>query len=85
MPLEWLLLYQEYTATYGLPNWRQEIQLARIAMSIDALRFPNAKLSMENYMIRPQGASVALPQEDSQPSQEEADAICAALGFLGPG
>lgn len=80
MPLNWLLLYQQYTAEHGLPHWREEMQLARIAMSLDALRFPAAHLSIEQYLIRPSRGQ-AVEEDSSPPSEAEADAICAALGL----
>ncbi len=82
MPLHYMQAYWAYTEQHGLPHWREEMQLARLNMSVDALRLPVELLSLDQYIIRPLSEQSDAPaQQAALPTEEEADAICAALGL----
>lgn len=83
MPLDQLQAYEQYTQQHGLPLWRLEMQLARIAQILDAIRVPGLDRSVADYLIRP-------PQTDhhhqtttdqTPPTEADADAAAAALDF----
>jgi hypothetical protein len=82
MPLQYMRAYWTYTEQHGLPHWREEMQLARLNMSVDALRLPVEALSLDQYIIRPKREQSDAPEQPAAPpTEEEADAICAALGI----
>lgn len=85
LPLHHLQGYEQYTQRFGLPLWRLEMQLAQIAMLLDAQRRPGADLALRDYLIRPiQPTEPATPAEaeTEQPVTEaEAQATAESLGF----
>ena len=59
------------------------MQLAQIAMLIDAQRRPGQPLKLSDYIPQPAGAhtSDAPPAEEQATTPEQADAIVSAIGF----
>lgn len=85
MPLAQLQQYEAYTQQHGLPLWRVEMQLARIAMLLDGIRIgPGAQLRLEDYLFSgsPDAPPPAPePPAQEQPTPEQADALLAAIEF----
>lgn len=82
-PLEELRAYEQYTAEHGLPLWRIELQLARLAMLIDTQNAPaGLQVSISDYLIRPKPPESPAPEKASEPPTEaQAAAAANALGF----
>ena len=82
-PVHELQQYEQYSAEHGLPLWRIELQLARMAMLLDAQRLaPGTPLNLSDYLVRPQqpAAPTAAPPDDP-PTEAHAQAAADALGF----
>ena len=85
-PVAELQAYEQYTQEHGLPIWRIELQLASIAMRLDAQRAaPGVPLKLSDYLIRPQPAAspppAQPPEPEEQPTEAQAQAAADALGF----
>lgn len=84
-PVVELQAYEQYTQEHGLPLWRIEMQLAQIAMLVDAQRLPGRDLLLRDYLIRPQPTAAspqAQPVEIAEPPTEaQAQAAADAIGF----
>lgn len=94
-PVAELQAYEQYSQQHGLPLWRIELQLASIAMRLDAQRAPGVPLQLSDYLIRPQPApsqppaqqppaqqpTAQQPQADEPPTEAQAQAAAEALGF----
>lgn len=74
-----LQAYEQYSERFGLPLWRLEMQLAQIAMLLDAQRRPGAELFLRDYLIRP--AQPADAPAEQEVTEAQADATAEALGF----
>ncbi len=80
MPLPDLQAYHDYTLQHGLPLWRIEMQLAQIAMLLDAQRQPGKTLRLKDYLIKPVSAE---PENDlpDEPTPEQVEALVNAIDF----
>lgn len=83
MPLQHLLDYDAYTQQHGLPLWRLEMQLARIAMLLDGIRIgPGAQLRLTDYLIGSSQQPVPEPPStEGHPTEQDAEAAAAAFAF----
>lgn len=60
------------------------MQLAQIAMLLDALRRPGADLALRDYLIRPTAPATEQPATPAEPdtvTEAQADAMAKAIGF----
>lgn len=76
--------YEQFSQQHGLPLWRMEMQLAQIAMLLDALRRPGADLALRDYLIRPAAPATeqpATPSDTEEVTEAQADAMAEAIGF----
>lgn len=82
-PLHELQAYHDYTREHGLPFWRMEMQLAQIAMLLDAQRRPGQSLKLSDYIPQPVGArsSEVLTADEQGITPEQDEAIASAIGF----
>lgn len=76
--------YEQFSQQHGLPLWRLEMQLAQIAMLLDAQRRPGADLALRDYLIRPAAPATEQPATPAEPdtvTEAQADAMAEAIGF----
>lgn len=82
LPLPQLQAYHDYTLQHGLPLWRIEMQLAQIAMLLDAQRRPGQALSLKDYLPRPTtDDDTSDPEDLPEATPEQVDALCEAIAF----
>ena len=82
LPVEQLQAYEAYTQQHGLPMWRLEMQLARIAMLLDGIRIgPGAQLRLSDYLIGAERPAADAPPVAEVVTEEDAEAAATALGF----
>jgi hypothetical protein len=73
-------MYEAYAAEHMLPLARIELQLARMVMLLDGMCPPGLIRDVKRYLIA-QKPEEKVPPPPSEATEQEADAIAAALGF----
>jgi hypothetical protein len=81
-PVQELEAYEQYTHQHGLPLWRIEQQLARIAMLLDAQNAaPGTRLKLSDYIVRMHPDQPPATDPAAEITEADADAAADALGF----